>query len=313
MSLWPPDLEFNPSILDFPRCIFGIWNLEFWNFPHVFFGIWNLPFWNLTMYSPIRLALKYLKYWITAKNGKGHGIHSPFVFDLVVSVLNDKGNYYCYEPIEALRKDMLQKDEWVTILDLGAGSRKGTSDQRKVSAIAKTALKPRKYSQLLFRLANYFKSGTILELGTSLGITTCYLASVQHNVRVITMEGVPGIAAKAQDNFRRMGFENIQFIEGNFDNTLPPVLKATSKVDFAYIDGNHRYEPTVRYFEQIFPHLQPGSCVVLDDIHWSREMEAAWNKVKVDKRVILTIDLFFIGLVFINPDIKTKQDFIIRF
>lgn len=265
------------------------------------------------MYSPFRLAIKYLQYWISAKSGKGHGIHSPFVFDFVVSVLNDKGNYYCYEPIEALRKEMLKTEEWITILDLGAGSRKGNSNQRMVSKIANTALKPRKYSQLLFRLADYLKSSTILELGTSLGITTCYLASVQHNARVITMEGVPGIAVKASDNFRRMGFENIRMIEGNFDETLEPMLQQTGKVDFGYIDGNHRFEPTLRYFNQIFPYLQPGGCLVFDDIHWSKDMEKAWNEIKSDSRVSLTIDLFFIGLVFINPDIKIKQDFIIRF
>ena len=265
------------------------------------------------MYSPFRLALNYLKYWFTAQNGRGHGIHSPFVFDLVVSVLNDKGNYYCYEPIEALRNEMLQSNELVPVMDLGAGSRKGLSNQRKVSEIAKNALKPPKYSQLLFRIANYFKSGTILELGTSLGITTCYFASVRHNERVITMEGVPGIAAKALDNFKRMGFDNIELIEGNFDETLQPVLSKAEKVDIAYIDGNHRFEPTIRYFEQIFPYLHAGSCLIFDDIHWSREMESAWNKIKSDSRVVLTIDLFFIGLVFINPDIKIKQDFIIRF
>lgn len=278
-------------------------HLEFW---YLFFGI-------SPMYSPFQLAYKYLKYWFTAQNGRGHGIHSPFVFDLVVSVFNDKGSYYCYEPIETLRKEMLHSSEWITVIDLGAGSRKGNSDKRKVSDIAKNALKPPKYSQLLFRLANYFQSGTILELGTSLGITTCYLASVQQNERVISMEGVPGIAAKASDNFKRMGFKNIELIEGNFDATLGTVLAETGKVDLAYIDGNHRFEPTIRYFEQILPHLHASGCLVFDDIHWSPEMESAWNKIKADSRVVLSIDLFFIGLVFINSDIKVKQDFIIRF
>ncbi len=248
-----------------------------------------------------------------SKNGKGHGIHSPFVFDLVTSVLNDKGSYYCYEPVETLRKEMLNCEDWVEVADLGAGSRKGTTRRRKVSEIAATALKPPKYGQLLFRLANYFNSRTILELGTSLGITTCYLAKGGQNPQVYTLEGVPGIAEKAKQNFSRMGCHNISLWEGNFDETLSGLLLQTDTIDLAYIDGNHRYEPTLRYFEQIFTHLQPASCVVFDDIHWSREMEAAWEKVKSDERVVLTIDLFFIGLVFISPAIKIKQDFIISF
>lgn len=265
------------------------------------------------MYSPVRLALKYVKYLLSAKNGKGHGIHSPFVFDLVTSVLNDKGNYYCYEPIEDLRKILLKRKSMVEVVDLGAGSRKGTTRQRKVCDIARNALKPPKYSKLLFRLANYFKSTTIVELGTSLGITSCYLASVKHNERVFTLEGVPGIAALAKEHFDALGLGNIELVQGNFDETLKEVLEKAGKVDLAYIDGNHRYEPTLRYFEQILPYLHAGSLVVFDDIHWSSEMEQAWKKIKADKRITLTIDLFFIGLVFVNPSILVKQDFAIRF
>lgn len=265
------------------------------------------------MYSPFRLALKYLNYLLTSNNGKGHGIHSPFVFDLVTLVLNDKGDYYCYQGIEELRQLMLKNDLQVEVSDLGAGSRKGTIYRRKVSDIARTALKPPKYSKLLFRLANYFKCRTIIELGTSLGITTCYLASVHHNEKVFTLEGVPAIAGLAKENFEKLGLKNIELVEGNFDLTLPAVLEKAGKTDLAFIDGNHRFEPTLRYFEQIYPYLHAGSVVIFDDIHWSAEMEEAWLKIKSDPRVTLSVDLFFIGLVFFDPSIRVKQDFVIRF
>lgn len=265
------------------------------------------------MYSPFRLAAKYLKYVFTASNGKGHGIHSPFVFDFVTLVLNDKGEYYCYDAVETLRARLLENDTSIEVTDLGAGSRKGTQSQRKISDIARNALKPPKFSRLLFRMANYFKSHTILELGTSLGITTCYLAHADHAAELVTMEGVPSIADIAKEQFDQLGLENIKLIEGNFDETLSLAVSSLKRLDFAYIDGNHRLEPTLRYFNTIFPILHKDSVVVFDDIHWSEEMEEAWEKIKSDSRVTLTIDLFFIGIVFFKPDFKEKQHFTIRF
>lgn len=265
------------------------------------------------MYSPLRLALKYLQYWFTAKNGRGHGIHSPFVFDLVTHVFNDSGNYYCYAIMEGERQQFLTNHNNIKVQDLGAGSRKGTDHQRKISSIAQNALKPPKYSRLLFRMANYFNSQSILELGTSLGITTGYLAYANHAAKVVTMEGVPAIAEIAKGQFKRLGLSHIKLVEGNFDETLDPVLLEIDKIDLAYIDGNHRLEPTLRYFNQLFPFLHPESVVIFDDIHWSAEMEQAWEKVKADQRVTLTIDLFFIGIVFFKTDFKEKQHFVIRF
>ncbi len=259
------------------------------------------------------MGLKYLHYFLTAQNGRGHGIHSPFVFDFVTLVLNDKGEYYCYEVLEAAREGIRRNHAEIEVVDLGAGSRKGTASLRKISDIAKHSLKPTPYSRLLFRMANYFKSRNILELGTSLGITTSYLAQADYAAQVITLEGVPDIAAQAKKQFSTLGLQNIELIEGNFDDTLQQALNRLPGIDFAYLDGNHRLEPTLRYFNQMFDKLHANSVVVLDDIHWSAEMEQAWDAVKNDERVTLTIDLFFIGIVFFKPDFKVKQHFTIRF
>jgi predicted O-methyltransferase YrrM len=225
----------------------------------------------------------------------------------------------CWSPVrassavETLRARLLENDATINVIDLGAGSRKGAQNERKISDIARNALKPPKYSRLLFRMANYFKSHTILELGTSLGITTCYLAHADHAAEVVTMEGVPSIAQLASNQFEQMGLKNIKLVEGNFDETLSQALNDLPGIDFAYIDGNHREEPTIRYFNTMYPSLHKDSVVVFDDIHWSKEMENAWDKIKADERVTLTIDLFFIGIVFFKPDFKEKQQFTIRF
>jgi len=263
------------------------------------------------MYSPFQLGLKYLRYLWLAQNGRGHGMHSPFVFDLITQVLNDQGDYYCYYPIEDLRNALKQDSRLLSIEDLGAGSRKGTRNKRSVGDVAKNALKPRKYSQLLFRLTNYIKTGTVVELGTSLGITTSYLAAAGN--QVYSFEGIPDIVAVARENFEKLGLKNITITPGNFDDTLAETLPVIGPIDMAYIDGNHRKEPTLRYFNTLYPSLHANSMVVFDDIHWSTGMEEAWQTIQQDPRVKMTVDLFFIGLVFFKKEFLVKQDFTVRF
>lgn len=265
------------------------------------------------MYSKLQLASKYIKYWLTASNGKGHGIHSPFVFDFVTNVLNDKRSFYCYQTIEYLRADLKRNNTVLTVEDFGAGSHTKQYNQRTVSSIASSALKTPKFSRLLFRMVNHYQPNTILELGTSLGITTCYLACAKNDASVITLEGAPAVASAAKENFERLRLQNIQTITGNFDNTLPGVLQKLASVDFVFVDGNHRKEPTLNYFHQLLQKRNEYSVFIFDDIHWSKDMEEAWDIILQHEDVTLSIDLFFIGIVFFRKENKAKQHYIIRF
>ncbi|MES2773994.1 MAG: class I SAM-dependent methyltransferase [Bacteroidota bacterium] len=265
------------------------------------------------MYSPFQLAKKYLKYYITAANSKGHGTHSPFVFDFIIHVLKDKRQFYYYEQIESLRSTLLTDATVIEVEDYGAGSVVSKTKNRTIKEIAKSALKPKKFGQLMFRLVGYYAPKTILELGTSLGITSAYLASASGTASVTTMEGAPAIAELARQTFEHLALKNIHQVLGNFDETLAPTLNKLQTIDLAFVDGNHRKEPTLRYFEQLVLHCNEHSILVFDDVHWSTEMEQAWEIIKADKRVMLTIDLFFIGLVFFRKDFKVKQHFTIRF
>lgn len=265
------------------------------------------------MYSRPQLLLKYLQYYFTASNGKGHGMHSPFVFEFITRILNDKTIYPEYETTEALRVRLLNDSTVLEVRDFGAGSVVDKKGKRAISSIAKNAAKPRKFGQLLFRMVKYYQPATILELGTSLGITTSYLSLAKPDARLITMEGAKEIAHVARNNFRNLEIRNIEIIEGNFDNKLSPVVRGLSIVDFAFIDGNHRQEPTERYFKELLAKTDHDSILVFDDIHWSSEMEAAWKTIKNNAAVTCSIDLFFIGLVFFRKEFKEKQDFVIRF
>lgn len=265
------------------------------------------------MYSSFQLGLRYLRYYLTASNGKGHGIHSPFVFAFITEVLNDDRNFYAFPGIEIQREWLLNDSETLLIEDYGAGSRVAKPSLRRIKDIASSSLKPKKFSQLLFRIVDHYAPDTILELGTSLGITTSYLASARISSKVITLEGASAVANKAKEQFAKLGLENIRLVEGNFDHTLKTTLAEIGKVDLAFIDGNHRYEPTVRYYRDLLPYLHEYSILIFDDIHWSREMEQAWEEIQKDPSVTLSIDLFFIGLVFFRKEQTIKQHFSIRF
>ena len=264
------------------------------------------------MYSPFKLATKFIKYYFTASSGKGHGVHSPFVYEFIEKVLNDKTEYECYSKIELQRQKLLQNNEGIEVEDFGAGSTVIKTKIRVLKDIAASSLKPKKFAQLLFRIVNYYGHKNIVELGTSLGITTSYLASV-NSVVVTSLEGSKNIAAFAEQNFVKIQRDNIRLIVGEFEKTLQPFLAQNKIIDLAFIDGNHRKVPTVQYFEQILPQTNENSFFVFDDIHWSKEMEEAWEIIKNHKAVTLSIDLFFIGIVFFKKDFKVKQHFSIRF
>lgn len=265
------------------------------------------------MYSRQQIAAKYIRYFLTAANGKGHGVHSPFVFHFIREVLRDKSSYPAYTRVEQLRGKLLNNNTVVEVEDLGAGSAMNASRQRTVSSIARNSAKSPKFSQLLFRIANKYQCGSILELGTSLGITTCYLSLANPGGNVMTIEGAPAIAGLAQKNFDELELKNIKLVKGYFDEVLPLELQNIEKPDLAFIDGNHAEEPTLRYFNLVMEHAHPGSILVFDDIHWSKGMEQAWRGIQEDSRVTCTIDLFFIGLVFLREEFREKQHFVIRY
>ena len=265
------------------------------------------------MYSKFQLIKKYLHYRLTASNGKGHGIHSPFVYDFVRNVLKDKKQYAYYPIIETARKKLLQQTAVIEVEDFGAGSAVIKTNKRAVADIAASSLKRAKYAQLLFRIVQYYQPKTILELGSSFGITTAYLAAGNNNAKIYTIEGSGAIARIARKTFERVGVKNIELIEDDFNDILPGLLTKLGTIDLAFIDGNHRKVPTLEYFRQLAAHAGPGTILVFDDIHWSREMEEAWALIQQDPAVTLSIDLFFIGIVCFNTAINHKQDFKIRF
>lgn len=257
-------------------------------------------------------ALKYCKHQLTSRKSKGFGIHSPFIFNLVTNIIHDYTPYYCYKNIENERKKLLANKKTITITDLGSGSKANKSTQRTIANIAKYSLKPKKQSQLLFRLLNHFGSQNILEIGTSFGITTSYLASISSNSKVVTLEGCPETQNIASCIFKNLNLNNIETYTGNFDATLPKALDQFTKLDFVFFDGNHREEATLSYFELCLEKIHNNTVFIFDDIHLNPEMENAWNTIRANAKVTSSLDLFHLGIIFFKKEF-TKQHYKICF
>ncbi len=250
--------------------------------------------------------LSYLKFY---KNSRSKfSIHSPFVFDFIESVLEDRGSYYSFIPIEYMRSKLLNNDEVIKIVDLGAGSLRMKGNDRKISQIAKNSLQNRKTAQFLFRIINHYQCKSMIEVGTSLGVTTAYLASARKKGLVYTIEGCPSILQVAKRLNEKLGLKNIIYVNGNFDQKLAEVLDCNENIDFVYFDGNHTKEATNEYFNMCMSKINENTIFVFDDIYWSKDMQECWEDIKSDERVSLTIDLYKLGVVFFHS-VKIKSHY----
>ena len=252
--------------------------------------------------------LSWLRHLLSAWNTGGEGVHSPYLFEWVRMVMSDKHAYYVWEDIEALRAEMLRDNRMIAFVDYGSGKKQLgdiVQEERLVRDIAKGSLARKQYAQMLFRLVNWLGDGrslNIVELGTSLGVTTSYLAAVDSRNRVVTLEGCKAVAEIAKENWRKLGLRNIECRLGEVSvDSLQCVVDAlTGGVDVAYIDANHTYASTREYFNVLAANVHEKSVIVVDDIHHSKEMERAWKAICADARVTSTIDLYQMGLVFFD-------------
>ncbi len=266
--------------------------------------------------------ISYLKFLWHSSNQ--HGVHSPFVFNLVTKCLYDRKNYPEYKQLKSYRKSLLANHHTIEVTDFGAGSRVFTSNTRAISKIAKTAGISAKRAELLFRITRYFQPTTILEIGTSLGLATSALALGNPKAKITTLEGCPNTLATAkkiaENSIPKLRDQipnsNVEFVNTEFESYFKTLKPETSNLkpkiyDLVYFDGNHTKQATLDYFDLLLPTVTNDTVWIFDDIHWSVDMEAAWERIKNHPKVTVTIDTFQWGLVFFRTE-QEKEHFTIR-
>ena len=281
----------------------------------------------------LRVALYRAKSWLrhqlTAWNTGGEGVHSPYLFEWVRMVMMDKNSFYIWGEIERCREKMLRDERELEFVDYGSAIKSRSlengseavcrleyRDTRRVCDIARRSLAKRKYAQMLSRLVNWlgashrlengsgtaysleFRGLTIVELGTSLGVTTAYMAAMDSRNRVVTFEGCEAVANMARENWKALNINNIECRVGEID--VEELVGDIERLDVAFIDANHTYMSTCEYFDVLAGKVREKSVIVVDDIHYSEEMEKAWKAICADERVTSTIDLYQMGLVFFD-------------
>lgn len=255
-------------------------------------------------------AFRYLNYFLNAVDE--HSLHSPYIYDLYSRIIKPDHDGKEYEEYRKIRTELRADRRILKITDLGAGSVVNNYPVKTVSQIVRQSVTSSKQSRLFNRLIRFFNHEHIIELGSSVGINTLYLASAHQKAKVYTLEGCPQTAGIAREVFGRFKELSISLLQGNIDRILPNLVSKLPSIDFVYFDANHTYSATMNYFQQCLPKLHEKSVLVFDDIHWSKDMERAWEEIRNHKKITLTIDLFDSGLVFFKP-LYVKQEYILSY
>ncbi len=232
-----------------------------------------------------------------------YDVHAPRAFSFLGEVVEDQRHFYAYDWIEELRSTYLANQQQIELQDYGAGSLATDANTKSVANIARYSATPARFGRYLAATVDWLSARTVIELGTNLGVGTAYLASaLPQNSRLISIDADPSLLAHARDAVEVCApFADVELVEGTFVKTLPAALTKLGSIDLAFIDGHHAEAATKNYFEQILAYCHQTSVLILDDIHWSPGMEAAWEWVKAHPRVAFTIDLFRWGVVFLSP------------
>lgn len=263
----------------------------------------------------------YLKFLWNSKNE--HAVHSPFVFHLVTKCFYDKKPKPEYQVLKDYRNSLLENKNTIEVTDFGAGSKVFKSNSRQISKIAKTAGITQKRAELLFRITKYFQPQSILEIGTSLGLATSALSLGSRNLgtkaKIITLEGCPETAKIAQLQLAKLSspaqsrdnIKNVESVVCEFSAYFKTQYPTPNTQHLIYLDGNHSKKATLDYFELLLPTITNETVWIFDDIHWSLEMEEAWEEIKKNPQVTVTIDTFQWGFVFFRRE-QLKEHFVIR-
>lgn len=255
--------------------------------------------------------LKYIQHLFYRGHRKGHGIHSPYVFEFVNGVVFNAKQWQVPEQPLRVHK-VMRKDCSLIPRNEPPGEIANENDTRSISSFIKKASVSFKYGALLYRISRWFEADSVVELGSGLGISTAYLRAGSPKTTFHSVEGGRIRALLAAQVIYRSKLEKVNIHQGDIGEELPGILMDASDRLLAYVDGNHHYKPTLTYLELLVKHAGEEAIIIMDDIYWSKGMQKAWQEVISWPEVQVSIDLFHMGILLINSDLN-KANLKIKF
>jgi len=260
-----------------------------------------------------KLFRKLIVYKLKSRHRKGFGIHSPAIFSLVNKGFREDCDISVKRGAVAYKQALKHVTKSITRSTFGAGSLLSTNKKPTTPALINRAIGiSMKHGELLYKLSTFYGREGILELGTGLGSATYYLASGSPTSRVITVEGHRDYAETAKTILEQIGITNIDIRIETFANEIKRIKKENGRLGLFFIDGDHSYTPTLQYFKQCAEIGTEEAVIIIDDIHWSDDMDRAWKAIKESSTCRVSVDLFRFGIIFTNKKLQ-KQHYIVRY
>lgn len=259
-----------------------------------------------------RRILEYIRHLFHRRHRRGHGIHSPYVFEFVNKVLFNGAKYVVADGLTAKHRELKSDLRKIPVTDIGAGSTADKSRERTVASFVRHSSLSEKYGGLLYRIAHWFKPDMMLELGTGLGISTLYLASGSSGTPLHSIEGNKYRVVFARELMDDFDLQSVHIHTGDMSECLDAIIPSISGKLLAFVDGNHRYEPTMVYMKKLLGACEGEALIIMDDIYWSKEMTRAWKELLLWPEVRISIDLYYMGILMLRKDLH-KAHYKIKF
>ena len=256
------------------------------------------------MWYKIKSRLNFL-----LKSSNQHGIHSPFVYDLITKCFYDKTPFSAYHNLKALRNELIYNQDLVKVKHYSEASKVFQSNHQKISTIVKGEGSSYKKQKQLYRITNYFKPKNVLELGTSVGLGSAAMAIASNNSIIKTVEVNKNISDIAKKVFKSYQLKNIQIDTSSFKDFFKK--SNYENLDLVYLDGTCDKESTIENFNSLLKYSHNESVFIINNIYWSKEMTEAWNIIKKQKEITVSIDTYYLGFLFFRKE-QPKQHFTIR-
>jgi len=220
---------------------------------------------------------------------KGFGVHSPFIYNLITKVIEEKTPYYFFDDIENFRKELLSRENPLNTL---------TADETQ----------HKNYGALLFRLVNFFKCRNVLQIGTSTGVMSLYLAlPLRNSCKCYALEERPGLTQSVRTFAENYSLTNLHLTEGAYAENLLKLNSDNASFDFIFINTRGDSDKTNETFRLVETFIYQNTVMVIDNIRQNKAIKNIWQEIKNRSDVTLTIDLFSLGLVFFNTQLHKQH------